>query len=233
MTSVGADAPQITASAVRRTPDAPFPRWAEDAGVVIRRFLAVLVAVAAAQLAACGEDSDTTSTSRPTEAPTTTAPAPPPQGGIDTMAGASTRPVHVPATNDQVALLTDVRAARHEGFDRVVFQFRNVLPGYDVRYVSGPIHQDGSGKIVTIAGSHVVRVRMENALDADLTQPTAALTYAGPRRFRPGTPEVVELVRVGGFEGVLTWAAGLQDRVDFRVRTLTAPARLVVDFRNH
>jgi hypothetical protein len=27
--------------------------------------------------------------------------------------------------------------------------------------------------------------------------------------------------------------AVLEDRVDFRVRTLTAPARLVVDFRNH
>ena len=95
------------------------------------------------------------------------------------------------------------------------------------------IHQDGSGRIVPIAGNHVVRVRMENALDADLTQPTAPSTYAGPGRFRPGTPAVVELARAGGFEGVLTWVAGLQDRVDLRVRTLTAPARLVVDFRNH
>ena len=183
------------------------------------------------RLAACGEDSQTAG---PTAAPTATAtPSGTPQDGIDTMPGASTNPVHEPATNTQTALLTDVRAARHEGFDRVVFQFRNALPGYDVRYVSAPIHQDASGKIVPIAGSHVVRVRMENALDADLTQPAAPLTYTGPRRLRPGTPEVVELARVGGFEGVLTWAVGLQDRVDFRVRTLTAPARLVVDFRNH
>lgn len=207
--------------------------------MTIRPFLAVLAAVAAAQFAACGgEDSRSTATTSPTAAPTTTAtatatPAGTPEGGIDTMPGASTRPIHVPATNKQIALLTDVRAARHEGFDRVVFQFRNALPGYDVRYVSRPIHQDGSGKIMPIAGNHVVRVRMENALDADLTQSTAPLTYTGPQRFRPGTPEVVELARVGGFEGVLTWAAGLQDRVDFRVSTLTAPARLVVDFRNH
>lgn len=207
---------------------------------MIRPFLAVLAAVAATQFAACGDDSQTTATTSPTAAPTTTAtatgtatPAGTPQGGIDTMPGASTHPVHVPATNTQTALLTNVRAARHEGFDRVVFQFRNALPGYDVRYVSPPIHQDGSGRIVPIAGSHVVRVRMENALDADLTQPAAPSTYTGPRRLRPGTPEIVELVRVGGFEGVLTWAAGLQDRVDFRVRTLAAPARLVVDFRNH
>ena len=74
---------------------------------------------------------------------------------------------------------------------------------------------------------------MENALDADLSRPGAPPTYNGPQRFRPGTPEVVELARVGGFERVLTWAAGLQDRVDFRVTALTAPARIVVDFRNH
>jgi hypothetical protein len=38
---------------------------------------------------------------------------------------------------------------------------------------------------------------------------------------------------VGGFEGVLTWAVGLQDPVDFRVTTLQSPPRLVIDFRNH
>jgi hypothetical protein len=149
------------------------------------------------------------------------------------MAGASTRPVHVSATNKTTALLTDVRAARHDGFDRVVFQFRDALPGYDIRYVSRPLHQDGSGNVVSITGNDVVQIRMENALDADLTRASAPLTYAGPQRFNPATPEVVELARVGGFEGVLTWAAGLQDRVDFRVTTLTAPARLIVDFRNH
>ena len=206
---------------------------------MIRPFTALLVAVAAAPLAACGGGSDTTASS-PSATATTTATAtgtataaPTPQGGIDTMPDASTRPVNVPATDKRVALLTAVRAGRHEGFDRVVFQFRRALPGYDVRYASRPILQDGSGKAVRLAGNHVVRVRMENALDADLTEPTAPLTYTGPQRFRPGTPEVVELARVGGFEGVLTWAAGLQDRVDFRVRTLNAPARLVVDFRNH
>jgi hypothetical protein len=187
---------------------------------MIRPFLAV--AVAATLIVGCGDGSHIAAE------PETT-----PQGGIDTMAGASTRPVHVPASNERIALLVDVRAARHEGFDRVVFQFRDALPGYDVRYVSRPIRLNGSGRVVPIAGGHVVRVRMDNALDADLTQPGAPMTYTGPQRFSPGTPEVVEVVRAGGFEGVLTWAAGLQDRVDFRVTTLNAPDRLVVDFRNH
>lgn len=199
--------------------------------MTIRPFLALLAVLAAAQLAACGDDP--AETTRTTGAAPTTATATTSEDGIDTLTGASTQPVHVPATDDEVALLTGVRAARHEGFDRVVFEFRNVLPGYDVRYVTGPIREDGSGRAVSVAGSHVVRIRMENALDADLTQEDAPLTYTGPRRFEPGTPVVVELARVGGFEAVLTWAAGLQDRVDFRVSTLSAPARLVVDFGNH
>ena len=152
---------------------------------------------------------------------------------IDTMPGASTKPVAVPAKNKVTALLTSVRIARHEGYDRVVFQFRNTLPGYDVRYVKRPVRQDGSGKVVRVNGTYVAQIRMLNALDADLTKSGAPRTYTGPTRFSPRTPEVVELVRTGGFEAVLTWAAGLHDRVDFRVSALKAPSRLVVDFRNH
>ena len=74
---------------------------------------------------------------------------------------------------------------------------------------------------------------MGNALDADLAEEGAPPTYTGPNRFSPGTPEVIELVRTGGFEGVLTWAIGLNDRVDFRVLTLQDPPRLVIDVRNH
>jgi hypothetical protein len=207
---------------------------------MLRPVLTVLAVAAAVPLAACGGASDRTGTTSQSTATRSTTAAPPatsttttPAGGIDTMPGASTRPVHVPAASTQTALLTDVRAARHEGFDRLVFQFHNVLPGYDVRYVSRPVRQDASGKVVPIAGSAVVRIRMEPALDADLGKASAPRTYSGPQRFTPGTPELAEAARSGAFEGVLTWVAGLQDPVDFRVTTLAAPPRLIVDFRNH
>jgi hypothetical protein len=179
----------------------------------------------------------TTTTSPPSGTTTTSPPSgtatAPPANGIDTIPGASTRPVIVAATNTSTALLTQVRAARHEGYDRVVFQFRDELPGYDVRYVPRPVREDGSGRAVTVAGAFVVRVRMENALDADLAQEDAPPTYTGPTRIAPGTPEVRELVRAGGFEGVLTWAIGVDDRVDFRVLTLDDPPRLVIDLGDH
>ncbi len=206
-----------------------------------------MLAVTALWLAGCGGDDggderSSMSTSTPTQEGTgtsgqtgtgTTTGQTGAGGGIDTLEGASTAPVVVRATNKETALLTDVRAARHEGFDRVVFEFRNALPGYDVRYVERPLLQDGSGSETTVNGRFIARIRMEHALDADLGKESAPRTYTGPDRFSPGSPEVVELVSAGGFEGVLTWAVGLKDRVDFRVLTLKSPARLVIDFRNH
>lgn len=201
---------------------------------------ASLLTIGVLALAGCGggskQASSTATKPATTEATSTTATtqtSTEANTGIDPLAGANTAPVVVKASNTATALLTGVRAARHEGYDRVVFEFANELPGYDVRYVSRPIVEDASGREVAVNGGYVVRIRMENALDADLTKSTAPRTYKGPNRFTPGTPEVAELVRIGGFEGVLTWAAGLQDRVDFRVTTLQGPPRLVVDFRNH
>jgi hypothetical protein len=201
------------------------------------RALACLLA-GAALLAGCGGDDEpagSTDATRPPPAETTaTVPATTavPEG-VDPLEGASDQPAVGASENTDTALLTAVRAARHEGYDRVVFEFADDVPGYDVRYADGPVQADGSGDEVPVDGAHVVVVRMENALDADLSEPDAPMTYTGPARLSPSTPEVSELVRVGGFEGVLTWAVGLADRVDFRVTTLTGPPRLVIDFRNH
>ncbi len=126
------------------------------------------------------------------------------------LEGASTEPVIWKGTSAETALLTDARAARHPGYDRVVFEFRSGVPGYDVRYVEPPVRADGSGDEVAVAGGAVLRVRMEPALDADLTQESAPRSYTGPTRFSPDTRAVVELVRTGGFEAVLTWAIGVE-----------------------
>ena len=145
------------------------------------------------------------------------------------LQGASTDPVAVQGTGDEVALLTDVRAARHEGYDRVVFEFRNVAPGYDVRYVQKPVHADASGEEVSVHAARRCSSVLEPALDADLTQESAPRTYLGPQRFTPDTAVVEELVRTGGFEAVLTWAVGVDEKRPFKVTRLESPARIVID----
>jgi hypothetical protein len=207
-------------------------------GSFTRTFLTAPLAVAVL-LAGCGgggESADrggkpaAATSGTATNTPATTTASGTTSASNGALAGADTKPVVVAAANDETALLTAVRAARHDGYDRAVFEFRNALPGYDVRYVERPIRQDGSGNEVTVDGAFVAQIKMQNALDADLSKPSAPATYTGPTRLSPALPQLVELTRTGGFEAVLTWVAGLRSRTPFRVTTLQAPPRLVVDF---
>jgi hypothetical protein len=153
------------------------------------------------------------------------------------MAGAGTAPVAGPASATETALLERVAVGRHEGYDRVVFQFRGQgLPGYRVNYVEPPFAEDGSGDPVTVAGNAFVAVRLEPASGFDLNTGEGQLVYKGPKRIEgsaSGTSIVHELVRTGDFEAVVSWVIGLEEKVDFRVTTAESPSRLIVDFRNH
>ena len=199
--------------------------------------MALLIAATLVAGTGCGgSDSDDTAapgTSQTTTASTDTTTE---TGGIDPLEGASTEPVSAPVKAQEIALLERVALARHEGYDRVVFQFRNVVPGYRVEYVDPPLKEDGSGNRVEVDGDAFVLIRMEQASGFDVATDEGVLVYEGPRRLEgsdAGTSVVRELVRIGDFEAVLSWVVGLSDRVDFRVTTLDGPPRLVVDFRNH
>lgn len=180
---------------------------------------AAVISVAVLGGAGCGSDDGASSQpATPSEAST-------PVAG-EGLAGASTSPVVVAAANRRQAVLSSGGSSRRQGFVRVELRFRDALPGYDVRYVARPVRQDGSGAKVAVNGSDVLLVRMENATDIVSTNGD------GPPA-RPRLPRaigsVTDLVRVGGFEGVVTWAIGVDGRVPFRVRTAHRPSRLLVD----
>jgi hypothetical protein len=152
------------------------------------------------------------------------------------LPGTGTSPVGGDANTSGTALLERLALGHHEGYDRIVFQFRGKgLPGYRVEYVEPPLREDGSGRVVSVQGDAFAVVRMEPASGFDLNTGEGVLVYKGPRRIEgssAGTTVVREVVRTGDFEAVLTWAVGLQAKVGFRVTTATDPARLIVDFRN-
>jgi hypothetical protein len=189
-------------------------------------------------VAGCGSSNNSAtpggSGSLPSSTPTTTTATT--TGGIDPLAGAGTDPVKAPAAGSETALLERIAVGRHEGYDRVVFQFTNNLPGYRVQYVQPPLKEDGSGNPVTLKGNAFVVVRMEPASGFDLKTGEGTMVYKGPKRIdaaAAGTSAVQELARTGDFEAVLSWAIGLSNKVDFKVSTATSPSRLIVDFRNH
>src|SRR2546422_6538907 len=122
---------------------------------------ALLFVGATLLVAGCGSSKQESGAST-TAAPDTTVTSPPAQtGGIDPMAGAGTKPVVGAPERTGTALLERVAVGRHEGFDRVVFQFENLRPGYKVEYVDRPIVEDGSGAEIAVAGQGVLLVRME------------------------------------------------------------------------
>jgi hypothetical protein len=197
--------------------------------------LLVLAALLLAVTGCGGYDDDEAST------PSTTAPPAGSGDGIDSLEGASTNPASGPVQTvtgpgGATALLENVDLGRHEGYDRIVFRFKNIVPGYRVEYVEPPLEEDGSGAVVKVDGDAFVSVRMEPASGFDLDTGEGVQVYTGPRRLSgadTGASVVREAVRTGDFEAVLTWAIGLSDRVDFKAQTLEDPPRLVVDFRNH
>ncbi len=170
----------------------------------------------------------------------TTATSVPPDndGGIDPMTDASLAEKSGTATGSGPAHLRSVRAARHEGYDRVVLEFVEHLPDWTVGYQNKPILSDAAGEPVALAGNFAIVVRAAPASGVDMANPSGdpqgyTEIYTGPKRFTPATPEVKELVQTGDFEAVLHWAIGVEDKVEFRVRTLTGPPRLVIDVGNH
>lgn len=123
--------------------------------------------------------------------------------------------------------VTDVRAASHDTFDRVVFDLAGSgdgAPGWRVEYVDEAL-DDGSGLPVDVTGDAVLQVRISGTgIPAD----TGVEEYGGdPVTLSGGA--VQEVVYRFVFEGYTTAFVGVDEQRPFRVFTLTNPTRLVVD----
>ncbi len=144
----------------------------------------------------------------------------------------STEPVTVKANPDppgRQALLTDVRVGSHPeegGWDRIVFQFRDVRPPGVVAYTSA-VAACGSGQPVRVAGQSLIAVRF-TGVDAhtqagQLSIPST--TLAGPGG------AIVEARQFCDFEGHVDWAIGITGVKRYKVTLLEAPARVVIDVK--
>jgi hypothetical protein len=143
-------------------------------------------------------------------------------------------PGNNPGNGYHAGLLTNVRFAAHTeegGYDRVVFDFLNFVPGWEVSYVEKPILSDPGGEPLLLGGDFAIKVRLSPASQTFMTPvPPGAITlYPGPLNIQTGLPQAVDIVRSGDFEGVLSWNIGTRTKAGFRVQQLDSPHRLVVD----
>jgi hypothetical protein len=151
---------------------------------------------------------------------TTASAAPAPYCGITWGSLAKS---HSPTTSPQ---LTNIRAGRHDCYDRLVFDVRGNVTGYTVKYVN-TMTEDPSGRVVPLRGGAKLSIAIQAPAYDTAGRPTyryanraELVNVAGYRTFR-------QVALAGSFEGVTTVGLGVRARLPFRVFTL--PNRIVVD----
>lgn len=124
---------------------------------------------------------------------------------------------------------TALRAGEHDGYDRIVLEFAgNALPGYRIEYLEDDARQCGSGMAVLLAGSAILEISLNGTVAHD-EGGTPTVTNSNPT---PGFPTLLEIQGTCDFEGMVSWAAGLDSRQPFRVIELSNPTRLVIDVKH-
>jgi hypothetical protein len=123
-----------------------------------------------------------------------------------------------------------VRSARHEGSDRVVFEFLgDQLPSYKIEYIDKPVRACGSGDEIPLAGDAWLSVRFTGAQahapEGDATIPMRDRTQS------PNLPVVKDLKLVCDFEAEVEWVMGVATPNKYRILELKKPTRLVVDIK--
>ncbi len=141
--------------------------------------------------------------------------------GQPTVAGA----LHTPAGTSRI---TEVRAAAHDGFDRLVFQFSGALPSHTFVQWSPRITRDGSGEVLPAAGSAFLQIGLSGVTGYTGSHSS---TFGALRR-SVGLPNLNQVVHGGEFEGMVSFGAALMSRTSYSVSTLTSPSRVVIDIRN-
>lgn len=132
-----------------------------------------------------------------------------------------------PSRSSAQAQVKSTAVIANQTYDRFIVRFSVGNPSYRVRYVNQVI-QDGSGDSVTLEGTHFLNIRF---FSARAHTENSGASVGGPKVRTPRFASLRQMKLVGDFEGVVTYALGIQGEKRFRVFRLTNPARLVVDIK--
>jgi hypothetical protein len=122
--------------------------------------------------------------------------------------------------------LVNIRAGRHDCYDRLVFDFRGTVQGYHVSYVD-EVTEDGSGRPVPLRGAGKLQIVVGGPAYDDAGNPTYTFANRAELVNVTGYQTFRQVAWAGSFEGTSTVGLGVRARLPFRVATL--PDRIVVD----
>ena len=140
--------------------------------------------------------------------------------------GVAAAPPTLSAAQPVPALLTNIRAGSHPGFDRIVLDLVGPVPQVSNRFADELI-ADASGDVVWLTGVRFVQVGAHPAAAHD---DRGAPAYPGPWKFRTWRlANVMAVAIIGDNEAQLSLGLGLRHDAPVMVSTLDSPTRVVID----
>ncbi len=123
----------------------------------------------------------------------------------------------------------EIRIAKHNGFDRFTVEFGGGLPNWEISYIKPPIPFSESGERLKIDGKAFVVVAFSVVPYPDSPPENIVLEFS---KEKLKLPIINEIKNSDWFEGYLSFAVGLKEKRLYRVRELSKPTRLVIDFKH-
>src|SRR5262249_22088841 len=114
---------------------------------------------------------------------------------------------------DGELLLTGIRAAANNGFDRLVFEFKEGLPNYRIQFERGPSFENTAERKVRVRGRYFITIDLQT-----LPYPEPNSKYEDiklPARAR-GMKVFNQIKEIEWFEGDRFFAVGLDAKRPFR-----------------
>jgi hypothetical protein len=130
----------------------------------------------------------------------------------------------------------DIRTGAHDCYERIVIELgtsdiptTDRFPGWWVRYQDDPITLgETDDQFVQLRGDANLMITVESWMPFPFGDGVEG--YDGPTDITPtNVSTILQLYQTNNWEGVTTWAAGLDRERPFTVFTLQDPPRLVVD----
>jgi hypothetical protein len=128
-----------------------------------------------------------------------------------------------------------MRTSRHKNFDRIVFEFdERDVPEYTVYYKNAPILIDRSHieNPAKPTKEETINVKGKAFVIIDFALGFAGIDVRSPSMGEQDLPVVRDIKTVDWFENFFSFAVGLKAKKAFRVRELSNPTRLVIDFKH-
>jgi hypothetical protein len=148
------------------------------------------------------------------------------------FAGSTSPQRNAPVPGNQ--LLSGVTTGTAPCQDTMTFTFlpsAAPAPSYVIDYAAGPF-ADSAGRRVKPPGTAYLRVKFQPASIADFDQPSAPLTYRGPRVITPTATKVVRgLAIYTAEEGVVGWIVGIDGKHPIEVDASPGRVSIAVNSR--